>query len=245
MAATLFSLPGSHPSVAAALMLEHKGIDYRRIDFVPSVQRVALRALGFGGITVPALRIDGARVQGSTRISRALDALRPEPPLFPSDPERRQAVERAEAWGDEVLQPVPRRLVWAGLRRDRSGIRGYLEGARLGLPTGLAVRTAPPVILLSARLNRASEDAVRRDLAALPGLLRRVEEWIEDGTLGSSERSAADFQVATSLRLLMTMDDVRPALEGRPTGRLALDVVPSFPGHVPPVFPAEWLATLG
>jgi glutathione S-transferase len=245
MAATLFSLPGSHPSVAAALMLEHKGIDYRRIDFVPSVHRVVLRALGFRGITVPALRLDGARLQGSTRIARALDALRPEPPLFPSDPERRQAVERAEAWGDEVLQPVPRRLVWAALRRDRSGIRSFLEGARLGLPTGLAARTAPPVILLSARLNRASDDAVRRDLEALPGLLRRVEEWIEDGTLGSPERNAADFQVATSLRLLMTMDDVRPALEGRPAGRLALDVVPRFPGHVPPVFPAEWLAPLG
>jgi len=244
MAATLFSVPASHPSLAAALMLERKGIDYRRIDLVPGVHRAALRALGFSGVTVPALRLDGARLQGSTRISRALDAIQPEPALFPSDPERREAVVRVEAWGDEVLQPVARRLAWAALRRDRSGIRSLLEGARLGLPTGLAVRTSAPVILLSARLNRANDESARRDLAALPGQLREVEERIEDGTLGSPERNAADFQIATTLRLLMTLDDVRPALEGRPTGRLALEVAPSFPGRIPPVFPAEWLAPL-
>ena len=34
--ATLFMVPGSHPSVAAALMLDYKGIDYRRIDFAPA-----------------------------------------------------------------------------------------------------------------------------------------------------------------------------------------------------------------
>jgi glutathione S-transferase len=243
MRATLFSIPGSHPSVAAALMLEHKGIEYRRIDLVPVVHKGVLRAAGFPGVTVPAMRLDGTRLQGSTRIARALDALQPEPPLFPRG-ERREAVERVEAWGDEVLQPLARRLVWAALRRDRSGIGSFLEGARLGLPTGLAVRTSPPVVSLAATLNRASDEVVRGDLAALPGMLLRVDEWIEQGALGGSERSAADFQVATSLRLLMTLDDVRPALEGRPAGRLALEVVPRFPGRVPPVLPAAWLAPL-
>jgi hypothetical protein len=32
MRATLFAVPASHPSLAAQLMLEHKGIDYRRVD---------------------------------------------------------------------------------------------------------------------------------------------------------------------------------------------------------------------
>jgi hypothetical protein len=35
--ATLFMVPGSHPSVAAGLMLDYKGIEYRRIDFAPAV----------------------------------------------------------------------------------------------------------------------------------------------------------------------------------------------------------------
>ena len=83
---------------------------------------------------MPALRLDGKRVQGTRAIAVALDALRPEPPLFPRDPAARRAVSEAEAWGDEVYQPVPRRLVWAALRRDRSTMATYLEGAKLGRP---------------------------------------------------------------------------------------------------------------
>ena len=39
--------PGSHPSIAARLMLEHKGIAYKRTDLLPVISKVALRALGF------------------------------------------------------------------------------------------------------------------------------------------------------------------------------------------------------
>jgi glutathione S-transferase len=61
--ATLFALPASHPSLAAQLMLEHKGIEYRRIDLVAATQRVMLPALGFPRKTVPAIRLDGAKIQ--------------------------------------------------------------------------------------------------------------------------------------------------------------------------------------
>src|SRR5215207_6270323 len=183
-------------------------------------------------------------VPGSSAIARVLDEMRPEPPLFPREPERRQAVEGAEAWGDEVLQPLARRLSWAALKRDHSTIGSFLEGARLGIPHGVAVRTAAPLVHLSARLNQATDEAARVDLAALPAHLHRIDGWIDDGLLGRPERNAADFQIATSLRLLMTLHDVRTAIEGRPAGRLAEQVVPSFPGRVNAVFPADWLAAL-
>jgi glutathione S-transferase len=231
MRATLFGVPASHPSLAAQLMLEHKGIEYRRFDLVSGVHRAALRALGFRGVTVPAMRLDGARVQGSRAITRALDALQPEPPLHPRDPERREAVLRAESWGDEVLQPVPRRLVWAALKRDRSTIESYLEGARLGIPNGLAARTAAPIVALSARLNHATDEAVRRDLVALPGLIDRVDELVHEGVIGGPERNAADFQIATSTSLLLTLGDARPLIEGRPAERHARAIVPRQAGR--------------
>ena len=242
--ATLFSVPGSHPSRAAALMLEHKGIDYTRIDFAPPLQRVGLRLVGFRGRTVPALRIEGRRIQGSRTIARALDELRPEPPLFPREPETREKVERAEEWGDEVLQPIARRLAWAALKRDRSTIGSFLEGARLGIPRGVAVRTSAPLVLLSARLNRATDDVVRDDIRALPGHLDRVDGWIGEGVLGGPERNAADFQVATSVRLLMGLDDIRPAIEDRPAASFVEDVVPPPLGHANAVLPADWLVPL-
>jgi glutathione S-transferase len=236
MRATLFGVPASHPALAAELMLRRKGVDYRRVDMVNAAHRTVLRAMGFPGKTVPAMRLEGAKVQGTTAIARALDALVPSPPLFPADRERRREVEEAESWGEEVLQPVPRRLIWNALKHDCSTLATYLEGSHTGIPTAIATRTAAPIVAASRRFNRATDEAARRDLAALPGLIDRVDELIEEGVLGGSERNAADFQIATSVSLLLTMDDVRPLIEGRPAERLARDVVPDQPGRMPSVF---------
>jgi glutathione S-transferase len=244
MAATLYVIPGSHPSMTARLMLESKGVEYKRVDLMPVIAKGVLKVLRFPGITVPALKLDGRRIQGSKEIARELDRLRPEPPLFPGDPDRRVAVEEAERWGDAVLQTMTRRIMWNGLRRDRAALGTYAEGARLGIPIGLAVKTAAPIVALAVRLNQADDEHVRQDLAALPGALERIDDWIEEGLLGGETLNAADLQIATSVRLLMTMDDLRPAIEDRPAGEHALRVAPIFPGRVSPVLPAAWLEPL-
>ncbi len=244
MEARLYVIPASHPSIAAALMLEHKGITCKRTDLMPVVSKGALRVLGFPGVTVPAMKIDGQRVQGSREIARELERLRPEPALFPADPEKRAAVEEAERFGDEELQHPIRQLLWWGIKQDKEPLRSYSEGARLGIPLGLALKTAAPIVALSARFNEASEENVRRDLAALPALLSRVDAWIEQGVLGGEQLNAADFQIAPSLGLALTMDDLRPAIAGRPAAELAKRVVPNYPGHTPPIIPPAWLQPL-
>ena len=241
MTATLFGVPASHPTLAAELMLRQKGIRYRRIDLVAVTHRALVRALGFPSSTVPALRLDGQRVQGTREMALALDAMRPQPPLFPADAERRRAVGEAEAWGDTALQPVARRLVWAALKRDRSTIATYLEGARNPIPVAVAERVAAPIVAAAAALNGATDANVRRDLAELPRLLDRVDELLADGVIGGAELNAADFQIATSIALLATMDDLRPLMEGRPLAEHARRVAPSYPGRLPPVFPSSWL----
>ena len=224
MDARLYVIPGSHPSRTAIAMLELKGIPYKRVDLMPVISKGVLRAAGFAGITVPALKIDGRKLQGSREIARELDRIRPEPPLLPADPEARAAVERAEAWGDETLQPAARRILWNALRRDRSPLACYSEGARLGVPIGLAVKTGRRWSALSARLNEATDENVRADLAALPGMLQRVDDWIAEGVLGGEQPNAADLQIAASLRLLMTLR--RPArADRRPPRRRAGDAV--------------------
>jgi glutathione S-transferase len=240
--ARLYVIPGSHPSLTARLMLERKGIPYKRVDLMPVISKGVLKAMRFDGVTVPALKIEGRRVQGSREIARELDRMRPEPPLLPTDPAARAEVEAAERWGDEVFQPKPRRLVWWALKRNRAPLATYSEGARLGVPIGLAVRTAAPIVALSAKFNGATDDQVREDLATLPSDLDRIDAWIAEGVIGGEQLNAADLQIATSLRLLMSLEDLRPALEMRPAGELAMRAVPDFPGRTPPVFPPEWLA---
>jgi glutathione S-transferase len=240
----LYVIPGSHPSMTTRLMLEHKGIPYERTDLMPVIAKPALKAMRFPGLTVPAIKIDGRRFQGSVQIAHELDRLQPEPPLYPSDPELRTAVEEAERFGDEDLQAPIRRVTWNAIKRDRSVMASFAEGARLGVPVGLAVKTGGPLVAAASRINKAGDENVRHDLAAFPGVLKRIDDWCEAGVLNGEQLNAADFQIAPSIRLAMALEDLRPSIEGRPAGELAMRVVPEFPGRVPPILPSAWLQPL-
>jgi glutathione S-transferase len=242
--ARLFVIPASHPSIAAQLMLEHKGIAYKRTDLLPVISKGVLRAAGFPGTTVPAMKVSGKRVQGSREIARELDRLQPEPAFFPADPDQRAAVEEAERYGDEILQPPMRQILWWAIKRDKAPLRSYSEGAKLGVPISLAMKTAAPIVALSARFNEADDEHVRRGLAELPEMLQRIDDWIAAGVLNGEQLNAADFQIAPSLGLAMTLDDLRPAIENRPAGALAKRVVPDYPGKTPPILPPAWLQQL-
>jgi len=244
MEARLYVIPGSHPSMAARLMLEAKGVEYKRTDLMPVISKGALRLVGFPGITVPALKIDGRKVQGTGAIARELDRLRPEPQLVPTDPEQLAAVEEVEGFGDTDLQQPVRAILWWALRKDKAPLRSYSEGARLGIPIGLALKTAGPIVAASARLNKSSDENVRRALAELPAMLQRIDDWIGAGVIGGEQPNIGDYQIAPSLRLAMTLDDLRPAIESRPAGQLALRLVPDYPGKTPPILPPAWLQPL-
>jgi glutathione S-transferase len=62
--------------------------------------------------------------------------------------------------------------------------------------------------------------------------------------IGGSDPNVADFQVATSVALMLTLDDIRPLFAGRPAEALAQRLVPAMPGHAPATLPDEWLEPL-
>jgi glutathione S-transferase len=240
MEVTLYSVGPSHPGRAARLMLEHKGIEHRLVNLPPGSQPFALRALGFRGARVPALKIDGRRVQGSRRISRFLDELQPEPALFPADPHRRAAVEDAERWGASSYQPGPRRMFRWALARDNGLRRNFAERASMPAP-GLTAPLMQPVAAVFAYASEADDARIRSVLAALPGQLDHVDELIEEGTLGGAELNAADFQIATTTRVMLNFAQLRPLIEGRPAGVHATKVSPSFGGEFPISLPEDWV----
>jgi glutathione S-transferase len=242
--ATLYTLPGSHPGFTTALMLDFKGVDFKQVDLLPVVSKAVLRALRFKGVTVPALMITGERLQGSIEIARGLDRLVPEPPLLPSNQVMREKVLEAERFGEEELQHPIRQILWWLLKRDRNAMHSYIENARLPVPKGLAVSTGGPLVAASVHFNKADDENVRTALAALPAQLDRVDEYISEGVIGNETPNAADFQLAATLRLAMTVEDLRPSIEARPAGQLAMRVLPEYDGHLPPGLPAEWLAPL-
>jgi glutathione S-transferase len=243
MSAKLYGLAVSHPSHAARAMLDHKGIDHELVNFPPLTQPVALRAVGFRGRTVPALKIDGRKIQGSMAISRALEELKPDPPLFPAD--RRAAVEEAEAWGERELQPLPRRLFrWA--LAYKPDLRRWVVANVAKMPApGVTSALMVPQARWFARVSRATDENTRAGVARLPELLDRVDVLIADGTIGRpGEPNAADFQIASTIAVLRVFADVRPAVEGRPGAELARTLFPRDVAQLPPFLPEEWLEPL-
>jgi glutathione S-transferase len=238
---TLYAVAISHPSRAAGLMLKRKGIEHRIVNIPPASQPFVLRLLGFRGTTVPALRFEGRRVQGSRQISRELDRIKPEPPLFPTDPALRRAVEDAEEWGDRVLQPVPRRLFrWA--LAERPDLRVWLTRDVMSVPApNLMAFAIGPLAQAFAHKSHGDDDHVRADLAALPGMLDRIDALIADGTIGRDDPNAADYQIASSVWALMSFAELRPLVEDRPAGRLAGKLLPPPKMKVPPIVPEGWL----
>jgi glutathione S-transferase len=237
MEVRLYGASVSYPSQAARLMLEHKGIEHEWVGLVPGAHVAQVRLAGFGGGTIPALKLDGRRVVGSREISRVLDDVRPEPRLFPGDPARRRAVEEAEQWGESVLQPIPRRLLRWALRHHPETRAGLARAFGSRRPELVARFLGPLAVFLARRENARSTERVRADWAALPGHLDHAEALIADGVIGTPEPNAADFQIGATLRAMLEFDDYEPLLAGRPLEQFARRIMPEYPFRIPPLVP--------
>jgi glutathione S-transferase len=195
------------------------------------------RIYGPGRRTVPGLLVDGEPVHGSRAILARLEELAPEPPLFPAPIADR--VREAEAWGDRELQDLGRRLPWAALH-FRPEYMGTFGGAGVLDPAGTDF--AMRFLRAAWKYHGITAERVAADLAGLPAKLDHVDALAADGIVGGEQPTAADLQIGATLRVLLTLGDVRPLLEGRPAEAVALRWFPDYPGDVPAgAYPAGWI----
>ncbi len=221
-----------------------KSIEYRHIELMPVWHRFYMLARFREG-TVPGMIADGRKIVGTREIMRAFDEMRPEPPLLPADPAMRAEVEKAEDWGERVLQDIGRRLIWSHFKRDTPVLKTWAATAPNPRVRRIKTMFAVPMAKVAAAANRASDANVRADLAALPDLLDHVDELIEQGVIGGATPNAADFQILSSIGLWTMMRDLHPAIVDRPCGDAAARLFPMYQSSVPGgILPDEWLAPL-
>jgi glutathione S-transferase len=232
MTARLYVTSLSHPSKAAAAMLTYKRLPHRRVNLLAGFHPTLVRAAGFQGRTVPALELDGRHVQGSLEISRALDEAIAERPLFPPEPFARRSVEDAERWGHDELQPLPRRIFRRAAVRDPA-LRRWVAADVAGVPAPavMAALTKPVAARRSAE-SGGDEATIREDVARLPGLLDHVDALVGAGVIGTDRPNAADFQILSSVRVLLDFKALPPA-ENRPSAQRARRLFPDWEGEMP------------
>ncbi len=243
MGIKLYGTKPSPPSHTVRLELEAKGLDYKPIWLLPGLHPALLRTRGFRGGTVPSVKLDGRKIQRSRAISRALEELQPEPPLFPADAEKRLQVEEAERWGDEVLQDVPRRIIrWLSVHRPETRTMIAKE-IGVPFPRFAAWINAPTARYMANKVD--SNQEIHNAVALVPEVLDHVDGLIADGVIGGDQPNAADFQIATSVRALLTIRDLDPVTNGRPAADHAMRLVPEFGNDFPAgLLPVEMLASV-
>ncbi len=235
---TLHVLPPSHPSHAAAAALDYKGIEFERVEMTVGEHNEQMEAIyGEGHRTVPGMLVDGEPVHGSRAIFARLEEIAPDPPLFP-EPIADQ-VREADRWGDEELQDLGRTLGWGALQFRPEALGTFAGGEPLD-PAGTDF--AIKYVRATWRYHGITAVLLAEQLAGIPEKVDHINQLASAGIIGGEAPTAADLQIGSTIRVLMTVGDLEPLLESCAGTEIAMRWFPDYPGHVPAgAFPVGWV----
>jgi glutathione S-transferase len=113
----LWHLKVSNYNEKARWALDYKCVPHVRRAVMPGRHPAVAERLT-GRQTLPVLELDGEAIGDSTEIIAALEQRRPDPPLYPSDPNERRRALDLEDFFDEEVGPYARRSVVARMVPD-------------------------------------------------------------------------------------------------------------------------------
>ncbi len=221
----LYQFELSQYSEKVRLILDYKGLEYRKIEVTPGVGQVELfRMTGQG--QVPVLK-DGHRyIVDSTEIAKYLDSQYPERPLIPQNSKERGLCLMMEEWADESIGIKGRKALFSAISQDQSYRKSLLPATTPDVLKTL-VQGVPNEILQFLGFGVGyTPDVVRSAIADLKQDLEALTLLLADSPyLVGDEPSLADFAVAGLSILLKFPDgpylDLPVALRGKGVPELA------------------------
>ena len=92
------------------------------------------------------------------------------------------------------------------------------------------------------KYHNISAVTLAEDLAGFSAQVRQIEEFAEQGLIDGDEPTAADLQIGSTARVLLTIGDLHPMFDGTAAERIAMKHFPDYDGLVPEgAYPAGWL----
>ncbi|MEB3182463.1 MAG: glutathione S-transferase family protein [Nostocaceae cyanobacterium] len=221
----LYQFELSQYSEKVRLILDYKGLPYRKIEVTPGIGQVEIFRLT-GQRKVPVLKDGNKYIADSTEIAKYLDTHYPENPLIPSEPKKRGLCLLMEEWADESIGIKGRKALFAAISQDQSfrksllpaSIPDALKTLVEGVPNDLLKALGFGVGLGVDTIQSAMAD-LQQDLEALCLLLADSPYLLGD------EPSLADFAVA-GLSILIKFPpasylDLPPSIAGKGVPGLA------------------------
>ena len=201
------------------LILDYKGLAYRKIEVTPGVGQLDLFRLS-GQRQVPVLKDGSTVISDSTAIALYLDRQYPDKPLIPVDPKERGLCLLIEEWADASIGIKSRKVLYGALSQNQSfrtsilpsGTPDFLKTLVGAVPSEL-LEIVGAGVGFGADAVKDAKDDLKQDLEALSLLL------LDHPYLVADYPCLADFTVA-GLSLLLKFPagpylDVPEALKGK------------------------------
>ncbi len=192
----LYQFELSHYVEKVRLILDYKGLPYRKIQVTPGLGQIELFQLS-GQRQVPVLKDGNEVIADSTAIAEYLERKYPEKPILPRDPKQRGLCLLIEQWADESIGLNARKALVGAVGQSQSFRSAVLPNSTPDIVKSL-VSAVPSEIFsflgfgvgLGPDTVKAANDALKRDLEALCFIL------LEQPYLVADHPTLADFAVA-------------------------------------------------
>ncbi|HEY9894798.1 MAG TPA: glutathione S-transferase family protein [Candidatus Sericytochromatia bacterium] len=186
----------SHYVEKVRLILDYKGLAYRKLEVTPGIGQIDLYRLS-GQRQVPVLQDGTQIIADSTAIAEYLERQYPDRPIIPTEPKLRGLTLLMEQWADESIGLNARKVLIGALNQDQSfraallpssvpdvvrSLVGAVPGEFLSI-LGQGVGFGPDAI-------KTATEAIKRDLASLCFILHDQPYLVTD------HPTLADFAVA-------------------------------------------------
>jgi glutathione S-transferase len=192
----LYQFELSHYCEKVRLILDYKGLTYRKIEITPGIGQLDIFRMS-GQRQVPVLKDGNEVIADSTEIALYLDRKYPNNPLIPTDVQQRSQCFILEQWADDSVGINARKLLISAIGQDSTFLTSALPSGTPGFLRNLVQSVPREAIDLLGTGAGAGPDAVKsahkemhRSLESLSDLLRDQPYLVGD------QPTLADFAVA-------------------------------------------------
>jgi glutathione S-transferase len=202
----LYQFELSQYSEKVRLILDYKGLEYRKIEVTPGIGQVELFRLT-GQRQVPVLKDGNRYIADSTEIAKYLDSQYPERPLIPTDAKKRGLCLLIEEWADESIGIKGRKALFSAISQNQNFRKSLLPTNTPDVLKSLVEGVPSDVLTVLGFGVGYSPDAVRSAIADLKQDLEALTLLLADSPyLVGDEPTLADFAVA-GLSILLKFPD--------------------------------------
>lgn len=192
----LYQFEISHYCEKVRLILDYKGLSYRKIEVTPGIGQIDLYRMS-GQRQVPVLKDGSQIIADSTAIAKYLERQYPEKPIIPTNPQQRALCFLLEELADQSIGQKSRMALFSGLTQNQNFRTSILPTATPDFLKQL-VGAVPSDILnvlgvgvgLSPDVVKSAMDDLKQVLESLSMLL------LDKPYLVADHPTLADFAVA-------------------------------------------------